>query len=400
LSIAAPPTSISATAAIEDAVRAALREASELRLRAVVLTGSLARDEGTWSWCGGRARLIGDAEFMVVLEERASLPAATWLAQLVRRVEARLRARSIDAEVGLTPVRPEYFKGLRPHMFAYELLLHGKVIWGDDGILELIPSFSASDIPFEDAFRTLLNRLIELLEAICEAKRLEPLMEIVRYRAAKLLLDMAASFLIFERQYQPTYRGRGARLAQLAAAAATAPIPLNRFAEQVCRASQYKLGESQRSPIETGQDLLKLIDDVHSLWVWELERLVAANTGLSDRELLRRWLREQGVVERLHGWASLAKRHGMLASVSSLAYWIGKVFRGSPRRLIYAAASELFFALPTAIDPDAPVREMQGWSKPHWRLPVMDGAAKTRCWRDYARAVARNYHCFLESARS
>jgi hypothetical protein len=400
LSSAAAPLAINGTAAISDAVVSVLRHACEPSLRAIVLTGSLARGEGTWTWHEERARLAGDAEFIVVFGERALLPSSQRLTQLVRNINARLCTQGIDGEVELSPVHPSYLQALRPRMFACELREHGQVIWGDDGILELIPAFSIGDIPFEDAFRTLLNRLIELLEAVCEAKCLEPLPETVRYRAAKLILDMASSFLIFNRQYRSTYRGRANRLQELAAAGATGPIPMKRFAEQVCLTTKYKLGESQRSPVQTANDLLDLTCEVHPLWSWELERLVGAGNRLSDAELLRRWLREQSFLERIRGWISLVKRHGMLASVKLLPRWIPEAFNGSPRRLIYAAASELFFALPALLESGDSTVNGPRWAQPHWKLPVTSHLQGGESWRGFGYGIAWNYHHFLESTTS
>jgi hypothetical protein len=399
LSFGASPTSISPTTQIAETVLAILGEASELRLRAIVLTGSLARDEGTWQWRSGRVRMLGDAEFIVVLREDASFPSGERLNGLVRDIDGRLRAHGILAKIGLSPVRPTYLKALRPHIFAYELIEHGKVIWGDKRVLDLIPRFSPSDIPFEDGFRILLNRLIELLEVVCEAKCIDSLTERVRYRAIKLLLDMATSLLVFERQYESTYRGRATRVAQLVETAGAAPIR-RQLAEQVRIATKYKLGESQRSPIQTGKDLLSLVDEVHSVWSWELRRLLGARIGLSDGELLRRWVREQGAIERLRGWGSLAKRYGMRASVKLFPRWIKEALEGSPRRLIYAAGSELFFALPALLDPARRLAGTQGWSQPRWRLPVMSDSPGACSWRRFGCTVGWNYHHFLESTRS
>ncbi len=398
MSAAASLTPMTATTQIAEAVRAVLGHVYKLRLRAIVLTGSLARDEGTWSCYKGWVRLIGDAEFLIVFDDGASFPSSERLPELKREIETRLRANAIDAEIGLSPVRPGYLRSLRPHIFAYELLEHGKVIWGDTRVLDLAPRFSASDIPLEDAFHLLMNRLIELLEAVCEADQIEPLTETARYRAAKLLLDMATSFLVFQRQYESTYLGRAARLLALAATAACVPIPLNRFAEQVRLTTKYKLGESQWLPITTADDLLVLIEDVHSLWAWELERLTDADAGTSDDELIKRWLAKQDRVQRIRGWASLAKRHGMLASVKSLPRWINQAPKGSPRRLIYASASEQFFALSALLASDE--RDDGVWRQSYQQLPVTGDSRALSSWRDAAKVVAWNYHHFLESTRS
>src|SRR5260370_24444172 len=89
-------------------------------LRAVVLTGSLSRGEGTWFHEQSRDRLAGDAEFLLIFEQRAGFPSRESIARLTDEIEARLREAGVDADIGLSPVRPNYLLSLCPHIFAYE----------------------------------------------------------------------------------------------------------------------------------------------------------------------------------------------------------------------------------------------------------------------------------------
>ena len=62
--------------AIDEQVAAACASRYGNDLRAVVVTGSLARDEVTAREDQGRRRLLGDAEFLLIFHETARLPDA------------------------------------------------------------------------------------------------------------------------------------------------------------------------------------------------------------------------------------------------------------------------------------------------------------------------------------
>lgn len=402
--VSAPPS----TRDIEEAVVCATAElavASFPRgLRAVVLTGSLARGEGTWLCDGPRFRLAGDVEFLLVFEEGAKLPRLEAAAKVAASIEARLAGGGIEAHVGLSPVRPAFLRNLQPHIFAYELVSHGRVVWGDADVLALVPLFHSADIPLEDAFRLLLNRMIELLEPLCEVPLDGPLPAIVQYRAVKLSLDMATSFLLFERKYETTYRARAERLQEIAAAPARCPIPPARFAERVTTATHSKLKHSELALSGTPSELSGLIEDARLLWRWELERLTGGGAGTHDRELLRRWMKKQPLRERVRGWASVGLRRGLRRSLAASPRWLGQARVASPRRLIYAAASELFFSLPELLygagsRPSGSSR----WKELLRELPVPDVPAEPAA-RDAARrlgqAIVWHYHELLEFTRT
>jgi hypothetical protein len=402
LSLIAPFLSISPDGQIAEAVGELSANAFPRTLRAAVLTGSLARGEGTWLQSAAWNRLAGDAEFLLVFNEHAVLPSAEHLVRLKAAIRTRLCAVGIEAQIGLSAVRLSYLRRIRPHIFGYELITYGKVLWGDAHVLNLVPSFSSADIPLEDGFCLLVNRMIELLEALCESRAGEQPTDTVRYRALKLWLDMATSFLLFQGRYEPSYRARATRLAELASASVSGPFPLSRFAERVSVATAFKLGESHRFPVKQTADLISLTEDTHSLWRWELRRLTGSNPNASDDELLRRWIGDQEIIARMRGWASVAKRYGTSGSLASLLRWIRQALGGSPRRLLYGTASELFFALPALLG-GAKCDSESCWNELRLQLPIMSGsedASQTCAWHRLGRAIAWNYHQFLEFTRS
>jgi hypothetical protein len=369
-------------------------------LRSVVLTGSLARGEGTWLRDGSRVRLAGDTDVFVIFDDRAPVPPPDRVARLQRTMEDRLTADGIDAHIGLSPVRSDFLRRLQPNIFSYELTTHGKVLWGDEHILKFAPVFTPLDIPLDDGFRLLMNRMIELLESVCEVDAPATNAPAVRYRAMKLWLDMATSYLLFQRQYVPTYCGRAARLRELATdRSALAPISLARFASRVALATRCKLGKS--GEMREFADLNTLIDHAHSLWRWELERLTGS--GASDSNLIRRWTASEPIAARLRGWAGVAKRYGAARAIAEIPNWIGLARTGSPRRLIYGAASELLFALPSLLKDDATHGSNSRWDDLRRGLPITDCPenGRSRCaWRSLGCAISFNYNFFLAPTRA
>ena len=402
MSASAPIASVSYETRVADMIGELSVGAFPLGLRAVVLTGSLARGEGTWLQDGSRVRLAGDADVFVIFDDRAALPPPERIERLERAARDRLAAAGIDAHVGIGAVRASYLCRLRPNIFSYELITHGKVVCGDSHVLKLAPAFAASQIPLDDGFRLLMNRMIELLAAACELDAPHASASAVRYHVMKMWLDMATSYLLFERRYVPTYRGRAARLRDLAGEpSALGPIPLDRFAQTVALATRCKLGESGILEMREFADLETLIGAAHSLWRWELTRLTAP--GSADGDLLRRWIAAEPISARIRGWAAVAKRAGTARAIFRMPAWIGLARKGSPRRLIYAAASEIVFALPRLTEMHAAPGSDPRWSELLRGLPVFDspGTRPSPCtWRRLGQAIAFNYHSFLASTRS
>jgi hypothetical protein len=342
-------------AAIIEETGAACSRAYSGPLRALVLTGSLAREEATFvsSDAGWKSR--GDAEFFLVFDERANLPAAGEMNELSEKISARLRERKIRCAIGLDAVHPRYFARLRPHIFAYELRTCGQVIWGDTKVLSLIPNFPASAIPLEDAWRLLANRLIEQLEVapLPAAGRAFDLSDWL-YRTAKLYLDMATSLLVFLGHYEPTYRGRLERLRSLASQLPQkngVPFPLDDFAERVALCTHFKIegGEAANGFLaphaleDTARASKEALSYAQRLWRWELARLTRLQGQVPDSQLLRTWMRLQPLSDRLRGWLFVLRTCGWQKSWREWPHWMWAARHASPRYCVYAVASELLF---------------------------------------------------------
>src|SRR5882762_4987497 len=103
-------------------------------LRAVVLTGSLARDEATLVEEKKNWRLLGDAEFLVLFHTRAPLPREAAMGFLRQNIQTSISRLGITSEICVTAAYPKYLRSLRPSIFAYEFRNCGKVVWGDPEI--------------------------------------------------------------------------------------------------------------------------------------------------------------------------------------------------------------------------------------------------------------------------
>ncbi len=374
-------------------------------LHAVVLTGSLARDEATFVRQEPWWTMLGDADFLLVLDARSPLPGPSALQRLAKRVEEALAEQGLLCHLSLGAVHPNYFRRLRPHIFAFELRACGQVLWGNPGILSLIPEFLASDIPLEDGWRLLSNRMVEFL-GLADELTATTVSPHVQYRTAKLYLDMATSLLLFAGNYQPTYRGRLERLAALAAEPSRGeeyPFPLSGFARRVAECTGWKLRGVARPAASRADYWAEAVMYARRLWRWELQRLLATRANAPDRELLARWIRRQPWRQRLRGWLYVWRRQGWRNGWQVSASWLRAVARASPRYAVYGAASELFFRLPLLLGPFGERWEGDvDWARVRHSLPVFTATPQDGipAWRRLAADVVWNYHRFLEGTRA
>lgn len=400
---------------ISERVAAVCAEFLKQELESVVLTGSLARDEASFRRADGHWVLEGDAEFFLVMEPGHEAPGADRVLKLRAEATQELLARGIRVQLDLTPVGRGYFKHLRPAIFAYELLACGQVVWGDPDCMKLIPRFGAADIPLEDAWRLLANRMIENLEALLEQDFDSPLLAPkTAYRTVKLYLDMATSLLVFAGAYQPGYRAREQAIRELAGANAKEtdwPFPLGEFADQVQNATLVKLGYKMQaaSAMEgeaPGFDYwLKAGAYAAKLWRWELCRLTGASPQLPNRQLMTQWMMRQPLPRKWRGWLVVARANGWMGSMPSWAGWASKALLASPRYWVYLAASELFFSLPGIVANSGGKLRAVASGNEQELLALLPHNPSTNDpgpggWLRVARGIVLNYHRYLESTRA
>ena len=386
------------------------------QLRSIILTGSLARGEATFSVSNGRAKLLGDAELILVFHESSPLPEALGVGSTSRSAEAALARIGLECHVELAAVHPKFLRRTKPHIFAYELRDCGRVLWGDRNILRLIPAFAPSAIPREDAWQLLCNRMIEMLELAAdltvESKGLLPGLI---YRTVKLYLDMATSLLLFAGAYESTYQRRAERLESLAGRSSDPmefPFDLRQFSQRVTLCTRWKLSATRED------DLCTLLTDGESssasweeavayarlLWTWELERLTHCSGQVPIRELMKKWMRSQRLWHRLRGWLYVLRREAWFRSRREWRRWARLAWQASPRYWVYAAASELFFRLPCLALQRSVAPQVNGdWKQVYEWLPrhsSSEQAVEEITWRALAAEIVANYESFLTGTRS
>jgi hypothetical protein len=377
-------------------------------LRSVVLTGSLAREEGSFSREDGRWKLLGDAELLYVFKDAARLPSAAQIQTVREGIETNLSEQGLLCSISLSGAHADYLARMKPHIFAYELRTNGRVLAGDPDILSVIPAFPSYAIPLEDAWWMLCNRIVEQLEtlSVCDLSTTR-LPDDLSYRTVKLYLDMATSFLIFLGAYEPTYRERARRLRAIASSENRSPLPpfnLLEFSRWVDICTQQKL--SSLGALESAQSWVMWASAVRyarQLWFWELARIFEVTEPTDVRNAMQRWARTQPFVTRMRGWLYVLRASSWLKSYRQWPRWVQKVWIASPRYWVYAAAAQLFFCLaetsPEGLqkgDPQRNWQELREWLPD----PRLSAANATSDWRGLGSAIAWNYHSFLEQTRS
>ncbi|MGH7277089.1 MAG: hypothetical protein ACREJG_00215, partial [Candidatus Rokuibacteriota bacterium] len=286
-------------------------------LRAVVLTGSFARGEGTVLPVDGQLRILGDIEFLVILGRDVDYRTIRRrCAQWGREAAATVGGARVRLDVEFGPVGTGYLTHrARPSIFVYDLARHGKVVWGPPDLLERLAPFPAARIPKEDALFLLFNRTVEQVEAwdrLATADG-EALLD-VAYQRLKLVLDLAGSALAFAGNHTPSYQRRPLAFANLVAETPSlqALLPAG-FQGDLERAACAKVSpagsdialvrrlppDAQRA--ELAAQIVAAVPAVAAFLRWELEQLLGAGGDLPA--LLERYLATQPLSRRARDWA-------------------------------------------------------------------------------------------------
>ncbi|MDR3764606.1 MAG: hypothetical protein P4M01_10960 [Acidobacteriota bacterium] len=313
----------------------ACRQVFGKTLKAVVLTGSLARNEATYVNREGRAILQSDVEALVVLHEDAALPSRASHDALCHLAEHLMDEQGVNVEVSFSVVHPGYLRALPPHIYSYELRCCGLVLWGEPEVLHLIPPYTAAQLSQEDAWRILSNRLLEQMTAAANPDG----QALARYRSIKLCLDLTSSLLVFCGRFEAGYRARLLCMEKFAASPEAAVLPFD-FAAYMpllrqCVASKLDSG----STVQFDADFeTRVVAWAWRVWHWELCALTSCSEDSAVEHLLRAFGAQLGHRRLLRGWAYAVRRRGWLASAPHWLHWLSLFAEGlTPRHAIYLA---------------------------------------------------------------
>jgi hypothetical protein len=142
--------------------------------------------------------------------------------------------------------------------------------------------------------------------------------------------------------------------------------------------------------------LTEAIQFAHSLFRWELQRLLKLGADVSDKDLLARWADSQPWPLRLRGWARVFRDATTTATRKNWMRWLGLARNTSPRQGVYSAACLLLFHVPDLL---------RSWQNESFhdlnkQLPISLEASEEANWRMLAASIAGNYHQFIEFTRT
>jgi hypothetical protein len=378
------------------------------RLKALVLTGSLARDEATWQPTDQGIRFLSDAEFMVIVEDKAEIPTPEMVTLICSGAEEELRNQGVLCKLSFGAVRESFLLNLGETIFGYELLTCGEVVYGDPDIL-LKKGRGDPSVSREDAWRMLANRTIELLEIVPELVDDRALLsEAAQYRLTKLYCDMATSILVFKQQFVAGYRARATKLGELHAHGLLSDLPLDGdwFAGLVRRCTDYKISHAWDgpSPFSTPDSVQQAVSALRSLWTWELAQMHGTTMPSLDA-MLRLHMRKQKLKHRLRGWAFVVRRRGMLDSLRHGWRWLRLLRLASPRYCVYAAGLHAVLSFEFPVSSTAGLGQLETWNSKlatvsNW-LPIANFSVRSAPdEKDVAEAILWNYREFLVETRA
>ena len=360
-------------------------------LVAVILTGSFARGEGSVLPVGSMLKVLGDFEFFVVLTDadRRARQLGAWS----REVSARLAGRGVRVDVEFGPVDPGFFgRRARPSIFVYDLLHHGKVLWGRRDMLEGIPRFEADAIPREDALHLMFNRTVEQLDAYERLPELDANGVLdAGYQQLKITLDVAGSVLAFTGNHTALYRRRPAAFARLLAETPSLQAALPRgFPDEVGQAAAAKMSPAEHFtlPVQASLDeqrdwvrrrIVTAVPGVTGVLGWELTRALGRAGSLE--KLLERYADSRPLARRVWDWAKFVLNPRMAPLPVSHAR-AGQLFlKSTPRALLYVAATLAYLELGRTTTSDTIGRLLPLPRSAEPRSPAAQRRAIVALWR-------------------
>lgn len=329
---------------VERSVSFIVSEIGPEHLEAIVLAGSLARGEGSVLLRPSGLRLLGDAEFLVVLRSPFDWDAARReMVKLSQHASRDIGEDGCLAVIEYQPAGLMYFRrNVQPSIFAYDLLHHGKVIWGRSDILSEMRSFGAEAIPQEDAVELIMNRIVEMLLFEAPSVSNGQDREALAYHLVKIILDLAGSAQAFLGRHVALYQQRQeafmSLLDSLPDLRAALPNP-GGFQEELVWATHCKLAPTDELLFskELPARIAAVAGWAKGLWLWQMRRLLG-RPGASFEELLEGYLAHEPILIRLRGWAKLylhpLRPKGSISPVKLARFFL----RASPQSLTYAAA--------------------------------------------------------------
>lgn len=334
---------------VERAATFLLEQAGSASIEAIILTGSLARGEGSVLPGSDGFRLLGDVELLVILRSPVRwAEARRRMAELSRQATCQVGETGHRASIEYAPAGISYLRrSIRPSIFAYDLLHHGRVLWGRAGILGEIRPFGADAIPREDALELTMNRMVELL-ILRDSRPEEAAPWSCAYQVAKTLLDLAGSALAFAGRYVSSYERRIGEFRKLEAeedALRRSLVNADDFLAELEWATECKLAPTEKMLARGAltERLAAAATWAGGFWLWEMREWLGRHSE-GFPTLLEGYMAREPLWRKFRGWVKFythpLRPRGATQFFRSVPLWL----KASPRTLTYAAALLAFWA--------------------------------------------------------
>jgi len=184
----------------------------ENSVKSIILTGSLARKEGSVIFHGERVEIFSDYD-LIVHSKRVTQKIRRKLGNLAKRLTDKFSKEGLVSHVEIVPISTHTLSNMTSCMFALELKKHGRSLYGEDH-RKTMPDLKATDIQQKDSLKMLHNRIAGVLACFDPAiflrmeKRDLSLAKLLIYHIAKNYVDMGSSLLSFKKMYVCSYRER------------------------------------------------------------------------------------------------------------------------------------------------------------------------------------------------
>lgn len=131
----------------------------------IILTGSAARNQETYKTVYGKLYLESDLDVLVVVKPIAIMKSLIVIKRLSKKMTDDLRKNFLLSSVSFSVYTEKLLHRMGPSIIYQDLSLYGKVIFGKEK-KGLFINYAVRDIPLDDLYRLIFNRIVELLESL------------------------------------------------------------------------------------------------------------------------------------------------------------------------------------------------------------------------------------------
>lgn len=321
---------------IDECVKYILSNKLSANIEAVIMVGSFSRGEEIICNYNGNTKILSDLEFMLVSKPVSFDKMKAICQAQEKEIEGYLKKLGYDLKVSLGFTTRQHLKRFKPYIFTIETKKFGKVLWGDEKILDLIPNYSFEDIEPIDGFILLNNRIVEQLIIFERIKRGEG---VHQYEINKGYIQIANSLLAFHRQYKSLYPEKKEVFSKL--------FPsidyLNKKVPGLASKVENALDSLKNAAFEaiSHEEFMRrwqeLRDYFKEVWIYEACKL-ANNIDTDLDHAINNFLRIPDFKSRLKGWVKMLSRGALKMNILRLN------FSSSPQFLIYQKAVKAYFS--------------------------------------------------------